>query len=132
MLLVHDLVEIDAGDTPAYGNQGGKEELEATAAVRIFGLLPEEQRKEVFGLWREFEARSTSESRYTNAIDRILPPFQNLTNEGGSWLDFAVTRAKADARLSPIGDGSAALWDVVRKVLDEGEELGYFADSGAG
>lgn len=126
MLLVHDLVEIDAGDTPAYGEQGDKAELEATAAVRIFGLLPEEQRDEFLELWREFEARQTADSRFANAIDRIFPPFQNLHNEGGSWLDFEVHRAKADARLSAIGDGSEALWAVVCKVLDEAEGRGYF------
>lgn len=129
MLLVHDLVEIDAGDTPAYGEQGDKAALEAAAAERIFGLLPEDQRTEFTSLWREFEGRATAESRFANAIDRVFPPFQNLHNNGGSWLDFVVTRAKADARLSPIGEGSEALWAVVRKVLDEAEGRGYFAGS---
>lgn len=128
MLLVHDLVEIDAGDTPAFGEQGSKEELEAAGAARIFGLLPEDQRDEFLELWREFEARETAESRFANAIDRLLPTFQNIQNQGGSWRDFAVTRAKANARLSPIGEGSEALWELVRGVLDEGEARGYFKD----
>lgn len=124
MLLVHDLVEIDAGDTPAFGEQGSKESAEAAAADRIFGLLPEDQRDEFHALWREFEERSTPESRFANAMDRMLPSFQNIANLGGSWRDFHVHRAKADARLSPIGDGSAAVWEAVRKVLDEAERQG--------
>jgi len=126
MLLVHDLVEIDAGDTPAFGEQGDKEEVEARAAERIFGILPEDQEQEFLSLWREFEARQTADSLYANAIDRLLPTFQNIRNGGGSWQDFSVTRAKANVRLSPIGDGSKALWGVVQGVLDEGERQGYF------
>jgi putative hydrolase of HD superfamily len=126
MLLVHDLVEIDAGDTPAYGDQADKEELEAAAAERIFGLLPEDQGGEFRELWMEFEARETAESRFANAIDRILPTYQNLHNAGGSWLDFSVTRERVEARLTPIGEGSSAVWEVVRKLLDEADATGYF------
>jgi putative hydrolase of HD superfamily len=125
MLLVHDLVEIDAGDTPAYGEQGDKGSLEAQAAERIFGLLPDDQRDEFLALWREFEARATPESRFANAIDRLLPTYQNMANRGGSWQDFAVTRVRADSRLSPIGDGSQPLWNEVRRLLDEAEKLGF-------
>lgn len=128
MLLVHDLVEIDAGDTPAFGEQGSKEELEAAGAERIFGMLPEDQRNEFIVLWQEFEGRVTAESRFANAVDRFMPTFQNITNKGGSWEDFSVTRAKADARLSPIAEGSDALWRLVKGVLDEGESRGYFKD----
>ncbi len=128
MLLVHDLVEIDAGDTPAFGEQLDKQEREAAAAERIFGLLPEDQREEYAALWREFDERETAEARFANAVDRLLPPFQNLANLGGSWRDFSVSRAKADARLSPIGDGAEGLWDVVRGVLDEGQRRGWLKD----
>ncbi|MBZ2185591.1 MAG: HD domain-containing protein [Bryobacter sp.] len=124
MLLVHDLVEIDAGDTPAFGEQLDKQEREEAAAARIFGLLPEDQREEFYELWREFEARETAEARFANAVDRLLPPFQNLANLGGSWRDFQVSRERADARLSPIGEGAERLWEVVRGVLDEGERRG--------
>lgn len=124
MLLVHDLVEIDAGDTPAFGEQGDKSDRETLAADRIFGLLPEDQRDEFVALWREFEARETEEAKFANAVDRLLPPFQNLANAGGSWRDFSVTRARADARLSPIGDGSEVLWEAVSRALDEGEARG--------
>jgi hypothetical protein len=74
--------------------------------------------------------REAAESRFANAIDRLLPPYQNLLNEGGSWGDFAVTREKADRRLSPIGEGSQALWERVRAVLDEAEGRGYFVGKG--
>jgi putative hydrolase of HD superfamily len=126
MLLVHDLVEIDAGDTPAYGDQADKVELEAAAAERIFGLLPGDQSAEFRELWLEFEARKTADSRYANAIDRILPTYQNLHNAGGSWLDFSVTRERVEARLTPIGEGSSAVWAVVRRLLDEADATGYF------
>ncbi len=125
MLLVHDLVEIDAGDTPAFGEQGSKAELEAAGAARVFGLLPEDQGEEFLALWREFEGRATAESRYANAIDRLLPSFQNIDNRGGSWQDFGVSRAKAEARLSPIREGSTALWAAVQRALDEGEAQGW-------
>jgi len=130
MLLVHDLVEIDAGDTPAFGEQGSKAELEAAGADRIFGLLPADQGREFQELWREFEGRETAEARYANAIDRLLPSFQNLDNGGGSWGDFGVSREKADARLSPIGEGSRALWAAVQRVLDEGEAQGWLRSRG--
>lgn len=125
MLLVHDLVEIDAGDTPAYGDQSSKQDTEALAAQRIFGLLPEDQRGEFHELWLEFEARATPDSLYANAVDRFLPTFQNMANNGGSWMDFAVTRSKANTRLSPISEGSTALWDAVRAELDQAEQRGY-------
>jgi len=125
MLLVHDLVEIDAGDTPAYGDQGDKTALEAAAAERIFGLLPEDQRDEFTALWREFESRETPESLFANSVDRLFPPIQNIHNQGGSWLDFAVNRPRADARLSPIGDGSQPLWQLVSAILDDAQNKGY-------
>lgn len=128
MLLVHDLVEIDAGDTPAYGVQGDKTELEAAAAERIFGLLPEDQGAEFHALWQEFEARETAESRFANSMDRLFPPYQNIANDGGSWIDFEVPRAKSEARLRPIAEGSTAAWELVERVLDEAEERGYFTE----
>ena len=94
------------------------------AADRIFGLLPEDQQDEFLALWREFEARETPEAKFANAVDRLRPSLQNLANEGGSWRDFSVTRARADARLRPIGDASAVLWEAVSRALDEGEARG--------
>jgi putative hydrolases of HD superfamily len=125
MLLVHDLVEIDAGDTPAFGVQGDKAEREALAATRIFGLLPEDQRTEFTALWNEFEARETADARFAHAMDRIIPVFQNMSNNGGSWVDFNVARDQAQARFQPVRDGSYALGDVIEKLLDESVELGY-------
>lgn len=127
MLLLHDVVEVDAGDTPAFGESGDKEAREAQAAERLFGLLPEDQRDAFEGLWREFEARVTSEARFAHALDRLLPPFQNAANLGGSWRDFSANRTRVDVRLSPIGDGSTALWDVVRRLLDGAEASGLLS-----
>ncbi len=125
MLLLHDLVEIDAGDTPAFGAQGDKEILEARAAERIFGMLPPDQREMCLELWEEFECSETPEARFANAIDRVMPSFQNIRNRGGSWIDFNVDRTRADARLTPIAEGSETLWNVVRGILDEAEAKGY-------
>ena len=85
MLLIHDLVEIDAGDTFCYGDQTGKDEREQAAAKRIFAILPDKTEKEFHQLWREFEDKKSEESRLANAIDRLLPLLQNSENGGGSW-----------------------------------------------
>ncbi len=125
MLLIHDVVEIDAGDTFAFGDQSNKAVSEQAAADRLFGLLPTDQRDEFRALWNEFEERESAESRYANAIDRLMPVFQNMRNQGGSWAEHGVTRVQVDGRLSPIGEGSAMLWDYVKKVLHEATEMGY-------
>src|SRR5437762_2142601 len=87
MLAVHDLVEIDAGDTFAYDAAGHetKTEREAAAATRVFGLLPADQRQHVSALWEEFEAQESAESRFANALDRLQPLLQNASAGGGSW-----------------------------------------------
>lgn len=125
MLLVHDIVEIDAGDTFAFADQSNKAKDEAAAAERIFGLLPEEQRTEYINLWQEFDARKSAESRYANAMDRLMPVLHNMNTHGGSWADHGITRTQVNKRLSPIGDGSEEIWQVVTELLDEAEKSGY-------
>src|SRR3954471_16778318 len=95
MVLVHDIVEIDAGDTFAYDAQGytDKEEREQRAAARIFGLLPDDQRDELLALWHEFEAITTPEPRFANALDRLEPLLGNYATGGGSWKKPGVTLA---------------------------------------
>lgn len=127
MLLIHDIVEIDAGDTFAYGEQSAKAASEEAAAVRIFGLLPDDQRDEMLALWREFEARATPEARFANAMDRLMPVLHNLNAAGGSWRDHNVTRDQVITRVSPIGDGSSELWEVVRAQLDDAVQSGLLA-----
>ena len=127
MLLIHDIVEIDAGDTFAYGEQSAKAASEEAAAVRIFGLLPDDQRDEMLALWQEFEARATPEARFANAMDRLMPVLHNLNAAGGSWRDHNVTLDQVITRVSPIGDGSSELWEVVRAQLDEAVQSGLLA-----
>lgn len=119
MLLVHDIVEIDAGDTFAYdvGAQGDKLQREQAAAARIFGLLPPDQRAEVQALWEEFDAAATADARFANAVDRLLPVLHNMSNGGGTWREHNVDIAAAERRLSPIGDGAQTLWEYVETVL---------------
>jgi putative hydrolase of HD superfamily len=119
MLLVHDIVEIDAGDTFAYdvGAQEDKLQREQAAAERIFGLLPVDQAAEVMALWEEFDAAETREARFANAVDRLLPVLHNMSNGGGTWREHSVDIAAVEHRLSPIGDGAEALWGYVQDML---------------
>lgn len=121
MALVHDIIEIDAGDTFAYDAVGylDKADREKAAADRIFALLPPPQDAELRTLWDEFEACTTPEARFANAMDRLLPVLQNYHNNGGTWVEANLNRARVDTRLGPIADGSAAIWDYVCAVLDD-------------
>lgn len=126
MLLIHDTVEIDAGDTFAYDTVGAldKEEREDRAARRIFGLLPVDQRDEFYALWLEFEARITPEARLANAMDRLMPSLHNFNNGGGTWGRDGITHARVVDRLNPIDDGSHELWAYIEKMLDDAVEQG--------
>ena len=131
MVLIHDIVEIDAGDTFAYDTQGytDKAEREERAAARIFGLLPDAQRDELLTLWHEFEAVATPESRFANALDRLEPLLDNYVTGGGSWKKAGVTLAKVQKRMEPIGNVSAALGEYVRQILTESVSKGYLRES---
>lgn len=112
MLLIHDLVEIDAGDTFIYdvvANQD-KEEREQRAADRLFGLLPEDQGRELRGLWDEFEARVTPDARFAHAIDRFQPVLLNVATQGLRWKVHGVTADRVLDRNRVIGDASERLW----------------------
>lgn len=129
ILLVHDIVEIDAGDTFAFDAVGkaSQAERENAAAERIFGLLPPAQRAEFIELFREFEASETAEAKFATALDRLLPPLQNFANRGGTWRTPGLHRGMVNTRLRPIGDGAAEVWAYVEKILDEAQELQYLA-----
>lgn len=128
MLLVHDIVEIDAGDTYAYDTSGNldKAEREQHAAARLFGLLPDDQAGELRALWEEFEARITPEARFANALDRMLPLLHNYLNEGSAWRQHGVIVDQVRARMAPVGDGSAALAGIVEAVLTDSLDRGLF------
>jgi putative hydrolase of HD superfamily len=127
MLIVHDLVEIDAGDTFAYDEQGheDKYEREQAAARRLFGMLPDDQREELMTLWEEFEARQSPEAQYAAALDRLQPLIQNYRTEGVSWREHGVTSDKVLARNRHIGDISSELWAYVQSLVADSVNKGY-------
>jgi putative hydrolases of HD superfamily len=127
MLLVHDIVEIDAGDTFAYDDAGhlDKFEREDEAAKRIFGLLPEDQAKECYALWREFEDRTTDEAQFAAAVDRLQPMLHNYHTEGSSWKENGVTSDKVLSRNKHVAEGSTTLWDYAEKMIRRAVERGY-------
>ncbi len=133
MLLVHDIVEIDAGDTFAYdaGATVGKPEREKQAADRLFSLLPADQAAHLRSLWEEFEAAESAEARFANAVDRLMPALHNYHTGGGSWQRHRVTLPRVVRRLSPIAAGSAVLWEYVEALLSDAVEQGFLQDEDA-
>ncbi len=130
MLLVHDVVEIDAGDTYCYDVAGNdiKAEREQAAAQHIFGLLPDDQRGEMHQLWQEFEARETPEARFAVALDRLMPILHNYHTQGRSWQEHGVTRAKVLERNNHVGEGSESLWNYIETVIADAVGKGYLAE----
>jgi putative hydrolase of HD superfamily len=120
LVTVHDLVEIDAGDTFAYDPAGAatKAERERAAADRVFGLLPPDQARQFRDRWEEFEAMQTPEARFANALDRLQALLQNLQAGGGSWLTHHVTRAQVLKRMAPIEAALPGLWPLVMDVIN--------------
>ena len=130
MLLVHDIVEIDAGDTFAYDtvNVATQHERELRAADRLFGLLPDEQARELRSLWDEFEHRTTPESKYANALDRLQPLLQNFYSGGQSWKKHSITREQVLARMEAVRIGMPQVWPTVQKLIDEAVKAGMVKD----
>ena len=126
MLLIHDIVEIDAGDTYAYGDvlkteQHAKEEL---AAKRIFGLLPEDQAKEMCDIWEEYEECITPEAKFANTLDRVQPLMLNDITGGKSWKEHGVAASQVLDRNENTRLGSEKLWGHVKGLIDKNKELG--------
>jgi putative hydrolase of HD superfamily len=121
MILVHDLVEIDAGDTFCYDQAAvlDQQERERRAADRLFSLLPADLESELRGLWEEFESRASAEARFAAALDRLQPVLHNYTTGGGTWREHRVTREQVVARNSPMGDGAPELWEYARSLIDD-------------
>lgn len=120
MLILHDLVEIDAGDNPIFSDYDAKEmaAAEEAAADRIFGLLPEDLRDEFRAIWEEFEEADTPSAQFAKSLDRFQPPMQNLRSGGGSWTDYNVTEEEVAARVgSKIAIGAPTLWDYARGLI---------------
>lgn len=117
MLILHDLVEIDAGDNPIFGDvdKAAMAAQEQRAADRIFGLLPDDIAQDLRPIWEEFEAAQTPSAQFAKALDRFQPPMLNLAAGGGSWTDYNVTEAMIATRVgTPIARGAPALWDYAR------------------
>ena len=131
MVLVHDLVEIDAGDTYCYDDAANadKAERERQAADRIFAILPDEQGKEICDLWEEFEERSTPEAKFANALDRMMPMMHNYYTKGKAWREHNVGSDKVLGRNSVMKDGSEKLWEFTQSLIKDAVEKGYLAAS---
>lgn len=127
MLLLHDLVEIDAGDTFCYDLQGNetKAEREMQAATRLFGLLPKDQGAELRAIWQEFEAQETAAARFAAALDRLQPVLHNQQTRGGTWQLHQINRSQVERRVSPIETGAPELWPFVQNLLDDCVAAGY-------
>jgi len=117
MLLIHDLVEIDAGDTPIHGDHdpAETEAVERAAADRIFGLLPTDQGRSFRALWDEFEAAETDDAIFAKSIDRVQPVICNLETGGGTWADYGVTREQLEQRVGvKVEKGAPSVWAHLR------------------
>ncbi|WP_243974116.1 HD domain-containing protein [Vibrio natriegens] len=127
MLLIHDVVEIDAGDTFVYDTAASKEqaEKEIKAAERLFGMLPSEQGKELLVLWHEFEAAQTDDAKYAKALDRLIPMLLNYRNDGQSWQEHGVTREQALTINKRIELGSVTLWDKAKEIIEDATDKGW-------
>jgi 5'-deoxynucleotidase YfbR-like HD superfamily hydrolase len=129
MLLVHDIGEIDTGDTMFYVEEGWAERkaAERAAAARIFGLLPGPQGESLLALWQEFEDGVTPEARFAHAADRAMPVLLNLANEGQSWRENGISHERVVRRIAgPIAAGCPALWAYLEARLEEARQQGWF------
>jgi putative hydrolase of HD superfamily len=127
MLLIHDLVEIDAGDTFCYDVQANENKAanEAQAALRLFGLLPADQAEEMRSLWEEFEARKTPTAKFAAALDRIQPMLHNQLTSGGTWRIHNITRDKVMKRIAPVETGAPELWFFIQQLIEDCVAAGY-------
>ncbi len=127
MLLIHDVVEIDAGDTYRFDVEGNKTnaEREEKAANRIFGILPDDQKKEFYGLWREFEDCETNDARFANVLDRIQPLLLNYANSGRSWQEHGVYRNQVENLNSGAAGTAEMLAEVIKTIIDDAAEKGW-------
>ncbi len=132
MVLMHDVVEIDAGDTFAYDDEAAhreKERREELAAKRIFAILPEDQARQMYNLWREFEARETPEARFAAALDRLQPLLHNYLTRGTAWRDHGITAEQVLEHNSHIAEGSTFLWEYVLRIIRDAVRRGYLPES---
>lgn len=126
MVLIHDIVEIDAGDIFIYDTEKNHEntEQELRAAKRIFGLLPADQADELIAIWEEFEEGITDDAKFARAMDRFEPLLQNASNKGGTWAEYNVDYQKVYDKKKVIGEGSTSIWSYAENLLNESVKNG--------
>lgn len=130
MALIHDIVEIDAGDTYAYDTEGLKtqKEREEKAADRIFGLLPEDQEKELRGLFEEFEAFETPEAKFAHVMDNFQPLLLNSSNGGVDWAEHQVKKSQVLGRQKKSQPGSETIWNYTEQIIEDYARKGIIKD----
>lgn len=131
MLLIHDIVEIDAGDTGIYDHVAAldKTERETLAAERVFSLLPIDQAKELRKIWDEFEQGASPEARFARAMDRLIPLIHNYYTQGKRWKEDGITHAQVLAANQTIREGSQELWEFALSLIDESVSRGYLPEA---
>lgn len=127
MLLVHDLIEIYAGDTFCYDEIGNldKKERENNAADKLFSMLSEEEGQEMRELWEEFEEMETENAIFAASMDRLQPMLQNYFSDGGTWKKFNISKEQVYERISPVKKASKELWKFVEYMVEDSYEKGY-------
>ncbi len=127
MVLVHDVVEIDAGDTYCYDEAGNqtKAEREEKSAQRIFGLLPDDQKEEFYSLWREFEDNQTNDSKFAAVLDKMQPVILNYTKNGISWKEHGVYKEQVEQRCLSSSEASDKLAELIQSIIDDAASKGF-------
>lgn len=130
MLLIHDLVEIYAGDTFCYDVEGNKskKERELEAADKIYGMLDEDKGNELRKLWDEFEEMKTDEAIFAAAMDRLQPLFSNYYSDGGTWKKFGVSKEQVSKRIAPIREASDEIWEFTINMIEDAIKKGYITN----
>lgn len=129
MVVIHDIVEIDAGDTYFFDDAGtaDKAAREQQAADRLFGLLPDDQAEKLRQIWQEFEARVTPEARFANAIDRVVPLLLNYQTQGKSWQEHGIHSDDILSRMAHVNAGSETIWQLIQAVVAAAVAEGFLA-----
>ena len=127
MLLIHDIIEIDAGDTYCYDEAGVTDQSsrESAASERLFGLLPEDQMEEFRELWAEFEERSSAEAKFAATIDRLMPLLHNFHTEGRSWREHGIRKNQVSSRNEVMKEGARPLWEFAMSLIDDAVDREY-------
>ncbi|MBQ8960746.1 MAG: HD domain-containing protein [Ruminococcus sp.] len=127
MVLLHDVVEIDAGDTYLYDEEGNRTKAarEEKAAQRLYGLLPQDQQQEMYSLWREFEEKKTPEARFAGVLDRVQPLLLNYTNNGRAWTEHGIAAEQVRERNTATVENSPVLGRLILSLIDDARSKGW-------